>query len=708
MKFFLILIFSSITGIAAAQSLEHLHLANVGVGSGNISNASPHGIVAADGGYSYKWDDVKKFWTRLNDPYRGDSLTVTAAMIDPSGIIYDHLSNGWNTRSDDGGLTFLLLPASELSWSGQVLNSVISPAEELFFPVPYFIRSIDKVQTWDTLLRPPNSGGTMCFDKAGDVIFLGSSVWRLTKGDTTMDSISNFGRGLGECSCSPSSKGMLVGSHDSVYFSSDAGEHWTIFPPVLNLANNGLTFVCCDSSSKIYGITSKDYFVRSDDTGRSWILLDSSHNDPSRPPFSKVFCQGPATIWCVAQNSTYQYSQGTFIDCDSGFESLAVWALAAKQDTLFAAEESTDCFYRSTDEGSTWSKSLSDSVITSKSSSITFSSDGATYLWAPRSASQSLYKTYDGIKWSNISPPNANIGNYLGSIIIDSTSGIYVRSADFSSDDGASWQNRTLVYPLLGVNTRGDLCSATDSSFHYSRDRGQSWNTVFIGDTFARAGQWTPTFYSSHGVMWLSYDSVLLRSTDNGLTWSRAMKGLSRSPYSLINTDPHGHTFCIQGSIWYSNVLGTCAIYNWDDVTEGWHRLTADTTLVPWVLCSNDDYLFIGSAGSFGGGMFRIPISSFDLDVKTKDETPANDIQTAIFPNPSSGNFSIQAHLRERSDVIVTLYNTLGCIVCVFDGGFRDPGLNVISMKEELPSGIYTYEVSVGKQIARGQIVISR
>src|SRR5690348_690324 len=121
---------------SCAQTLEHLHLVSASrttVGASNDLSVAYWGVVRSYHGIPYVWDVTKRLWKPLGDPFMGDSLTLESTRISTSGIIYDELSNGWITFSDDAGLNFARLPSPP----GTLLpfpltNLLLSPIGELF------------------------------------------------------------------------------------------------------------------------------------------------------------------------------------------------------------------------------------------------------------------------------------------------------------------------------------------------------------------------------------------------------------------------------------------------------------------------------------------------------------------------------------------------------------------------------------------------
>ena len=680
-----------IAGDGTAQSFEHLHLLGNASGTALGISMAPSGVVRTYQGHPYKWDEIGHSWSQLRDPFLGDSLTASTAML-PSGEIFDRISDGRITQSNDGGASFSILPSKSDAF-------VVSPIGELFYQSGNnLIRSSDNALTWDTIARPKPGYRALCFDKDGDVLLVGKGTYRLRRGSSTFDSVNDLALSITNftssdtyaqlglyLSCSWGAKCVMIGckSLDSLYCTSNSGITWTALNPIMNRAGNRITSICCDSSQRIFATTNLGYFVRSDDTGHSWLVLDSSIG------FTSIQCQGPSTIWGITKGRVSQYlnSKKLFVACDSPFEvsSLNVWSVAAKNDTIYAEAQGLGLFYSFT-RGDSLTRVDNDSIQAHLESTISLSPDGLVYHWDPNGF---LFKSHDGVQWTNITP-----ADYLPNtqtLIIDS-SGNLILYFYRSSDNGRSWQILPLTSPSpTAITDRGDLCSVYDNLFYLTSFKESTWHVIHIQDSFAR---FSPTVHASPGNTWLSYDSVLLRSSDGGITWNRSMNGLKQSPGRRIITDPLGRTYCVQGY---------CSIYVWDRLSDTWHQLTTDSNwyFTTIALAATEKYLFLGTYS----GLFRVRISDFHLDVPNTDVT-SNESATA-FPNPTTSGFSIRMDVLGNSHVFVALYDLLGHIVRTLDLGMHKKGLNTFLVDSKLSSGIYTYQVTAGEQRTRGRIVIS-
>ena len=696
-----------LTSVGSSQTLEHLHLAY----ASRVKNtppsdvfASKNGIVRSLFGEPYRWDTINQLWQRLNDPYLGDSLDMESTVISPSGEIFDHLSNGWFTRSYDGGSTFSLFSAPR----GNEL--MFSPDGELFILTGFWIaRSDNDGVTWDSI-HTPTVALNYFFDRAGNLLnFSNHEVYRLSRGAQSLDTIGTYPYwALVKVVCALDSNTIFVGSSepDSLYEYREDSNTWRTIALPYPYASTSYG-LCCDSSGDIFIGLEPDLML-SRDTGRTWQFLSSGDGG-----LVWMAYQAPSSLWLASFSHIMKYDITTkrLTGCDAPFEVLDTWLLSAKGDTIYAGAEDDSAFFRSTDDGDSWVQPLRDSnVVMLSGSTLQFSPDGATYL----RTDMQLLKSYGGEAWRSVFPNSIELP--VPNLAIDSASNLLLANSalsyDVSNDGGATWQGGGILFKPLyypGVTSQGYFCSATDSIFEFSSDHGATWDTTRVDDTLARGWAFV---HSAAGRIWLDYDSVVMLSTDGGQTWQRAMKGLSHAPKQDITTDPAGHTICIQGK-WFQGLWwpDSCSIYAWDESTKSWSELMAlpkaenlgswDTSLFVYSLCANSKYLFLGTQS----GVFRVAISDFNLAV-SEPSSPPSEQSALAYPNPSSKNVSIRFYLEEPSPVSVTMYDVLGRDILRLSAGERGAGWNDIPISEALSPGTYSYRIEAGGQTFRGQLAI--
>jgi len=137
----------------------------------------------------------------------------------------------------------------------------------------------------------------------------------------------------------------------------------------------------------------------------------------------------------------------------------------------------------------------------------------------------------------------------------------------------------------LEINSRGDFFAATSNGFFISTDRGSRWDTLRLGTAVSILK------LTANDVIFISYyslnASVLLRSTDNGSSWT----SLPHPLFFLISIETD-----ISGNIYISGVGG---LFKSTDLGDSWEEIYHG---VVYDVCIPDDNTFIiGIPGTFVG-----------------------------------------------------------------------------------------------------------
>jgi hypothetical protein len=95
-----------------------------------------------------------------------------------------------------------------------------------------------------------------------------------------------------------------------------------------------------------------------------------------------------------------------------------------------------------------------------------------------------------------------------------------------------------------------------------------------------------------------------------------------------------------------------------------------------------------------------------------KLENESNEASSlSVYPNPTNGNFSIQLHLEEafNDPAQIELINMMGDVVLAEDADVSEGSLlHSISMKHELPCGLYFVKIIVGDRVFFQRIIYQR
>ncbi|MGE5316179.1 MAG: T9SS type A sorting domain-containing protein [Acidobacteriota bacterium] len=303
---------------------------------------------------------------------------------------------------------------------------------------------------------------------------------------------------------------ILAATDGSFYYSNDLGESWQ-----LSMGSYyDIRALIFDSTGRIYAGAYRRGILTSIDTGKTWtrFALDTVQIYEMHQTRSGVW-------YALAQNRVYRSNDAgkswrVFSTPDVSLAHLT----SLSDGTLFA--RSNQFIHVSHDDGETWY---------SIAGPTTTLGDNKSLLYVDRSE-RLILGAYSGIYISSDKGASWQRSNYDGPMMVSmwqGSSGVYyagsISSGVYTSADGKAWQSSsngmTASTMWLACETpSGALIAATHDAMYLSRDNGTVWAKMGL----ITAGAWTCGVVDSHGHIFLSCGSGIVRSTDNGATWTAA------------------------------------------------------------------------------------------------------------------------------------------------------------------------------------------
>ena len=357
-----------------------------------------------------------------------------------------------------------------------------------------------------------------------------------------------------------------VVSLDIVYFSTDAGNHWT---------TSGVqrTIVSIEICRKCIYANTDDGIFRSIDTGNNWSRVDSGLT--KNGSFAVVAIGKGDTALALTGDGLYlTKNEGTTWDSISNWVAYG-YSLIVFQNALYSSSRSSGV-YRSTDLGTTWQLlalcGFNDTMLAS--------------------TPQGIYRsTNKGLTWS-ASPVDHGLPLESYNFLLPVGSNLYCviqHDLYYSTDGGATWRQRALTkLSVASLVQFGQylFASAATNPFR-SSDNGDSWIPLF---------QPYQIFFADSTRIYSTNTSGIFYSVDTGEHWQSI--GPMGGGFHLVQFATWGNNFFVLsvmpaggdlyltssdgGKTWIDKPLGISSIY------EFHHILLATTTTNQFLLRSSD------------------------------------------------------------------------------------------------------------------------
>lgn len=284
-----------------------------------------------------------------------------------------------------------------------------------------------------------------------------------------------------------------------------------------------------------------------------------------------------------------------------------------------------------------------------------------------------------GEKWTKLTTPNEEWDYKLFVDKNDHLYAIYYRMVYFSSDEGITWNQIYYGEDPMGIilNNKGHLFLTTlnPQKILKTTNMGQSWNTIF---TFN--GCFLEPMSAANGILFFPSLNGLIKSTDNGNTFTNSSSGMTNLYLNGTFTDNHDNYFTsAQRNTSLAELYYSCNEGNsWSVVTGNLYNTTVND-----MFFFNDRILLATDHGLWSS-------SSNELAKETIEKDAVIHLQN--YPNPFNNSTIIKYNIPVDGYISLRVYDILGRETISLVDGFKQSGDYELSFNaDNLASGIYFY-----------------
>src|SRR5262245_4363751 len=479
-------------------------------------------------------------------------------------------NNSGIARSTDNGNTWQVVP-SIITNAGEsiVSDDAIIVAEDNFI-----WRSTDDGMSWDVVEQVALTG-IGSFAKAGTKLFGAARTGIQTSTDNGGSwSFEPFSDGAYSFSSNGST--IYLGSNSKVFRSTDGGGTWIDLS--IGLGNGGIQALLYDGSNVFAG-TPADIagIYRSTNEGASW--EPAAAGLPVASIIRGQIAFGEYVFAGTEGDGIYRSSDHgtTWTKTDANNTLLAhqlVFAFCAKDNALYAG--ANNGIYKSTDAGATFQRTLNGFPPNINVTAYSLGVSGGnilaavSVLFSPSEALQSIfYSTDDGSNWHQANLPLQP--TFVSAVASDGTSlayaGVYGQSFSVtglyqSTDAGLTWVSRTdvLMVDIERLAVKGsNVLASTLFTAYYSTDFGETWGSSTPGFC-PPFGCGIATYSLQGNSIFAGNTAGMFLSTDSGANWADLNQGFPTCPIPVVEASCVDDLYVFAGTfgeaVW-RKLLGT-------------------------------------------------------------------------------------------------------------------------------------------------------
>jgi photosystem II stability/assembly factor-like uncharacterized protein len=511
------------------------------------------------------------------------NLTVLFSVLMVFYLGIEKSSAQWAQAGPNGGSVALIASSGSALYSATVNG---------------FYTSTDNGNTWSIIQSATWPGPGKALAKFGDNLFLASTAGIYRSTDNGLTWIKKY-TGSGLCLAANSTT-LFAGTSGGVARSTDNGETWT--KVAIGSSRNQLAAVAATDTIVYSGDSYSGGVSQSTDNGLTWGVC-SNGTEPGRiVGLSIIGTDVYAGTWF---SGIWKYTNGTGIwELTNPGGIIYSYNASIVGDATAIIATSFNNVIRSTDGGATWTDVTGNGITRSAmgNGGTAVKTAGGIYV----GTNGGLFRTQNnGDIWVH---SDAGIKAHSVGAAAALGANIYTATASFevfrSSDQGQNWTNiSTGLIPNTNPNPYtvglGTNATAVFYDVSMSTNAGNSWTETNAPGRVSDGDLGRLPWLTQNGV-YITCDPFtgVSRSTDNSLTWTTSMTGMTGGESSFVNLYSEGSRLYVS--------TDTGPYYSTDD-GQTWILGVIDSYYLQMggIFKSTGTCMLYGGTGSMSEGTFR-------------------------------------------------------------------------------------------------------
>jgi len=526
---------------------------------------------------------------------------------------------------------------------------------------------------------------------------------------------------------------VLAGTNYGIFLSTDMGNSWSKF----GLTDTSVSsLVISPDGSAIFAASTNSApgVYRFENNGMGWTTINTGLTDSSAWSLS-ISHDGSTLFACTAIGIFVSNNEGNnWTLSNTGITNASAYSITLSPDESKIYAGTDEGLFVSNNSGGNWigiNNGLPNAFNSAVNSLVFTNENGTANLYA--GTYKGVYQSTDnGADWSPLG--SGLTGDFVYNLVATPDGSTFYAGTEYGDVfrySSGSWEeiSNGLPNPASLSTAVNHLCITPDGSTIYaavvtglakvSTNAGSGESTAHAAGTMGGgifrmsidSTNWTRVdsenfvntiVTSPSGLIFAgTYDKGVVRSTDNGKTWTEINKGLTDTTVITLAVSSDGKVIFAgtNSGIFMSIDNGN----NWMQINTG----------LPDVQYNYIDALAVSKTTVFtgidGNGLWERPLSELTAVKKPLSNLPVHFNLQQNYPNPFNPTTTIQYDIPKTSHVTLRVYDILGNVVMELVNKEQRPGrysVQLSSISSQLSSGVYFYQLNADGSVQTKKMIL--